>query len=53
LLKGWSAAGLNVTCGVKTQLAIVEDRLVLKVVGCLSKADQQTLDERLRLWLQL
>jgi len=31
----------------------VEERLVLKVVGVLTKADQEVLDERLRTWLEL
>ena len=52
-LQDWRAAGLNVACGVKAQLATVEERLVVKSVGMVSAADQQTLDERLRGWLQL
>ena len=49
----WRAAGLNVPCGVKTQIATVEERLVVKTVGVLAAADRQVLDERLRIWLQL
>src|SRR6266851_1141543 len=52
-LKEWRAAGLNVPCGVKAQLATVEERLVVKVLGALAAADRQTLDQRLRSWLQL
>jgi mRNA interferase MazF len=52
-LKEWRAAGLNVPCGIKAQLATVEERLVLKVVGKLAVADSQLLNERLRIWLQL
>ena len=52
-LKEWSATGLNVPSGVKAQLATVEERLVVKVVGSISAADLQTLNERLRSWLQL
>ena len=52
-LKEWRAAGLNVPCGIKAQLATVEERLVVKTVGVLTAADLQTLDERLRTWLQL
>jgi hypothetical protein len=52
-LKEWRTAGLNVPCGVKAQLATVEERLVVKIVGTLSAADGQTLNERLRGWLQL
>jgi mRNA interferase MazF len=52
-LTGWRAAGLNVLCGIKAQLATVEERLVIKIVGTITLADQQSLDERLRSWLQL
>src|SRR5437016_9826350 len=52
-LKEWRAAGLNVACGVKAQIATVEERLVVKTVGLLSAADRQLLNERLRNWLQL
>jgi hypothetical protein len=52
-LAAWRAAGLNVPSGVKAQLATVEERLVLKVVGTLSPADCQTLDQHLRYWLKL
>ena len=53
LLPDWRAAGLNVPCGVKAQIATVEERLVVKTVGTLSPADQTRLDERLRAWLGL
>jgi mRNA interferase MazF len=52
-LREWRAAGLNVPCGVKAQLATVEERLVVKTVGALAATDRQALDERLRTWLQL
>lgn len=52
-LSEWRAAGLNVSCGVKAQLATVEERLVVKTVGVLAAADRKALDERLRTWLQL
>lgn len=52
-LKEWRAVGLNVPSGIKAQLATVEERLVVKVVGAISAADRQTLDKRLRTWLQL
>jgi len=52
-LAQWRAAGLNVPSGVKAQLATVEERLVVKVVGTLSSADRQTLDQHLRRWLKL
>jgi len=52
-VKEWLAAGLNVPCGVKAQLATVEERLVVKIVGALAAVDCQTLDQRLRSWLNL
>lgn len=52
-IKDWRAAGLNVPSGVKAQLATVEARLVVQLVGTVSTTDQQILDERLRGWLQL
>jgi len=52
-LKQWRAAGLNVPCGVKTQIATVEEKLVVRTVGVLAAADSQLSDERLRIWLQL
>jgi mRNA interferase MazF len=53
VLQEWQAAGLNVASGVKAQLATVEDRLVVKIIGGITAADRQSLDERLRTWLQL
>ena len=53
VLTGWGQAGLNVPCGIKPQLATVEDRLVLKPVGRLSPQDWSVLESRLRNWLQL
>src|SRR6266496_4718198 len=47
-LKEWRAAGLNVACDVKAQLATVEENLVVKTVGVLAAADRQLLDDRLR-----
>ena len=52
-LKEWQGAGLNAPSGVKAQLATVEERLVLKIIGVVTAVDRQTLDERLRIWLQL
>jgi mRNA interferase MazF len=51
-VKEWRAAGLNIACGVKAQIATVEERLVVKKVGELAKTDIQTLEERLRIWLR-
>ena len=52
-LKEWRDAGLNVPCGVKAQIATVEERLVVKIVGALTAADRQSLNDRLQSWLQL
>ena len=51
--QGWSAAGLNVPCGVKAQVATVEEQRVIKIVGKLQLRDIETLNARLRTWLQL
>ncbi len=52
-LNEWRRAGLNTPCGVKAQLATVEERLIVKVIGAVTPVDCRTLDERLRAWLQL
>ncbi len=52
-LQEWKAAGLNVPCGVKAQIATVEERLVIKITGALASKDQQRLNAQLKLWLQL
>ena len=52
-LTEWQKAGLNISSGVKAQLATVEERLVVKTVGQLAKNDAKTLNARLRNWLQL
>ena len=49
-LKEWRAAGLNGACGIKAQIAAVEEKLALKSVGRLAPADHQALDARLRAW---
>jgi mRNA interferase MazF len=53
MLQDWRAARLNVPCGVKSQIATVEGRLVVKSVGLLSTTDSLALEKRLRMWLQL
>ena len=52
-LTEWRAAGLNVPSGIKAQLATVEEKLVVKIIGRLAAGDLQTLDARLRGWLKL
>jgi hypothetical protein len=52
-LRDWSRAGLNVPCGVKSQIATVEERLVVQSVGLLSTPDFVALEQRLKTRLQL
>jgi mRNA interferase MazF len=52
-LQEWAASGLNVRCGVKAQIATVEEQRVIKIVGKLHAHDIETLNKRLRNWLQL
>ena len=53
ILEDWRAAGLNVRCGIKSQIATIEDRLILKTLGTLSSRDQASLESALRTWLRL
>ena len=53
ILQNWRAAGLNVSCGIKSQIATIEERLVIRSVGKLSVADNASLEARLRAWLHL
>ena len=52
-LQHWRSAGLNVACGIKGQIATIEERLAVRVVGTLSPADREMLNQRLRLWLEI
>jgi mRNA interferase MazF len=52
-LNEWRAAGLKVPSGMKVQLATVEEKLVVKIVGQLAGKDAQVLNARLRNWLKL
>jgi mRNA interferase MazF len=52
-LREWRAAGLNVPSGIKAQLATVEEKFVMKIVGKIASDDAKTLDARLREWLKL
>jgi mRNA interferase MazF len=38
-LLDWRAAGLNVPCGIKPQLATIEEALVIRTIGVLSSRD--------------
>ncbi len=52
-LVDWQQAGLNVACGIKAQIATVEERLVLRVLGRLSAVDERGFVTLLRSWLGL
>ena len=52
-LQEWRAAGLNVPCGVKAQIATLEEGLAVKMVSAITSVDRQMLDARLRGRLQL
>ena len=40
-IEEWQGAGLNVPSGVKAQLANVEERLLVKIIGSLTAVDRQ------------
>jgi mRNA interferase MazF len=53
VLADWQAAGLNVSSGIKAQIATVEASLVLRIVRRLTERDCLALDGLLRQWLRL
>ena len=53
IIRNWRSAGLNVPCGIKSQIATIEETLVVKSVGALSTSDAAALQQRLRAWLRL
>lgn len=52
-LADWQAAGLNVPCGIKAQLATLDQSMIVRRLGQLSKTDKATFDKRLAAWFQL
>lgn len=52
-LHDWRKAGLNVPSGVKSQIATVEEVLVRKIIGKITPADTEVVDQHLRAWFQL
>jgi mRNA interferase MazF len=52
-LRDGRSAGLNVPCGIKSQIAAIEDRLVVKSPGFLSPPDRTALETELKAWLGL
>jgi mRNA interferase MazF len=53
VLSEWAAAGLNVVTAIKRGVYTVHEGLVIKVIGQLSKADANQLEQSLRDWLGL
>jgi mRNA interferase MazF len=52
-LVDWQLAGLNVPCGIKAQVATLEQGMIVQRLGQLSDRDKATFDERLMKWFQL
>ena len=52
-LRDWQAAGLNVACGVKAQIATLERRMILKRIGRLTQSDHAAVVTCLKAWLKL
>jgi mRNA interferase MazF len=53
LIEEWQGAGLNIACGIKSQIATVERALVVKRIGKLQAVDRNQLQARLREWLRI
>jgi mRNA interferase MazF len=51
IMRDWQSAGLNVETAIKRGVYTVKDSLVLKIVGRITQADQNSLNSSLRLWL--
>lgn len=51
ILLEWEAAGLNVASSIKRGLYTVQENLVAKKIGALSKGDLEKLEMSLRSWL--
>jgi mRNA interferase MazF len=53
VLSEWQNGGLNVATAVKRGVFTIHEKLVLKTVGILAKADAESLDKSLREWFDL
>ena len=53
ILSEWQTAGLNVATAVKRGVFTIHEKLVLKTIGTLAKADAESLDKSLREWFDL
>ncbi len=47
----WAAAGLHVETALTRGIFTIDERLVLKPIGSVSKVDSEELDKSLRIWL--
>jgi mRNA interferase MazF len=52
-LMDWHSAGLNVPCGIKAQVATLDQSMVARRLGRLSDTDKVAFDRRLAAWFQL
>jgi mRNA interferase MazF len=53
ILSGWRNVGLNIETAVKRGVFTIHEKLVLKTIGKLDKADAENLEKSLRQWLDL
>jgi mRNA interferase MazF len=53
VLTNWKQAGLNVVTAVKRGIYTINENLVIKSVGQLTRHDSETLEKSLRAWLGL
>lgn len=53
VLSDWSSAGLNIESSVKRSVFTIQEKLVLRSLGTLSKNDVSELDQSLKFWLGL
>ena len=53
VLSDWCAANLNVPSAIKRGIYTVQQSLIVKTVGKLSKSDAERLEKSLREWLGL
>src|SRR5205814_6859957 len=47
-LHDWKQSGLNVACGIKSQIATIDSAIVIKVVGKVSAADKSAMEAAVR-----
>jgi mRNA interferase MazF len=52
-LADWQLAGLNVPCGIKAQVATLEQGMIVRRLGVLSQRDKAMFNGRLMVWFQL